>query len=1186
MYLSPTKQLIYSPSDLVLAMKSPFASWMERFAIESPNSVADIERDEDPMMLLLAAKGNSHERVFLAQLQEQHGIDNVAIVIGKSADQRFAQTLKYMKEGIPFIYQAQLQRDGFAGNADFLFKVPGKSDLGEYHYEAWDTKLSSETQPHFLIQLCCYSWMLFTAQGVMPEEAVIKLGDFTEDRFRIARYYSFFDRIKRNFLNDQANFKADLIHMPDPAYYADYGRWTTYAKTLLKTSDSLALIAGIRKSHIKKLHLNDIKTLSEFALSNKTAIKGISQSTLLKLKAQAEIQHGSKGLDKPLFKVLHAGNGKDLTALPPASMGDLFFDIEGHPLLSGGLEYLWGVSYRDTNASQGKDYAFIDWWAHTGEQEKAAFEGFIDWAYKRWQDDPSAHIYHYASYEVTAMRKLSTRHDTRMKEVAELLANDVLIDLYTIVKNGLLIGESSYSIKKVENLYRGKRTTEVANGGDSVVFYESWRELGGVEQWCNANYGYQQWQASPFTFDWNRFPELNDIRDYNIDDCESTLELVDWLRNLQEQAGIVYAPKVKADQLGKEKTERQIQSGEKKQFLKDWQKRLIDRFEADESLKNDSQAKLMIDIIGFHLRERKPKIWAYYERLEKSDEALFDDDTCLVNVVIKSRVMADGGVKFTGHFDDKQPVRKDKFGTASLRASSDKIKEVTFNEAEAGTVEFIVNSVEGAEPLSDVITLFADEPYINTDTLERRLCEVTEALFDKTLPGSIAAILGRNNPVFKGEKVHLPINRERYPEDEEYLNAIIASVRDMDESSMCIQGPPGAGKTFQAKHVIAALVQDGKRVGILSNSHSAILNLLDSLHGITGNARIAKVGGFGGNQVEFRAKYDEDDYPNYSYRPSMSFTKKEPYESFSVVGATAYAFAGDVAFDSPLDYIFLDEASQTALANLIAIAGAATNIVLMGDQMQLEQPIQGSHPENAGASALEYLLGNNSVIPDSQGIFLERSYRMHPNVLLPLSEVVYEGKLKAAPRNERQAISIKGGKLIKQSNGLLVINVEHTGNRQSSEEEATVINALIEELKGGHFTDKSGEKRRITDDDILVVAPFNMQINLLKEQINSNCAIGTIDKFQGREAPVSIISMSVSDLEESARGIDFVFDINRLNVAVSRAKALAIIVVNPGLERCKVTSLKQMEKANFFCRLLDADAQASELLETHKSYIN
>jgi predicted RecB family nuclease len=1180
MYKNNSDQLIFSPSDLVLAMRSPFASWMERLAIEAPAMISGIEKDHDPMMVLLAAKGNAHESNFLKFLQDSHGIENIAIVKNKSHHDRATETFQYMKDGYPFIYQAYLSRDNFAGSADFLVKVEGRSSLGDYHYEAWDTKLSQTTRPYFLIQLCCYSWMLESIQGMIPNEAAIVLGNLSEDRFRIARYYSFFDRLKRDFLNVQFGFCADFACMPDPAYYSDHGSWASFAKEWIEKTDSLAQIAGIRKSHIRKIRSASIETMTDFAGTDIESIKGIPNATLAKLKAQAEIQHASRRLEKPLFKILQNDNGKGLSVLPPASAFDAFFDIEGHPLFDGGLEYLWGSSYRCPNATQGKQYAFKDWWAHTPEQEKSAFEGFIDWVYDRWKNDNTMHVYHYANYEVAAMRKLSARYETRIREVAEMLANGVFVDLYKIVLNGVLIGEPRYSIKNVEHLFRGKRTTQVANGGESVIFYEMWREQGGVERWCNDANGYSAWTSNPDGFDWNQWPELKDIRDYNIDDCESTLELVDWLREQQLQAGINYMPKSDTSKSDQEKTDRQIQAADKKQALREWQQRLAERFEADEILKNDPTANLVMDLLGFHNRERKPKIWAYFERLEKPDEELFDDDTCVHNLVITEQAHTEDGVVFRGKFDIKQPVRKDKFSTGTIRGTDVRVKSVKFPESETDAViEFIADPAEIFQTESGGITLFADEPFINTETLETRLCEVAEALFDQQLPGAIQAILNREKPAFKknaglrDERTqYLPITRSRFKQDDEYLAAIIAAVEAMNNSCLCIQGPPGAGKTFTAKHIITALVRIGKRVGVMSNSHAAILNLMDALHEPTSHARIAKIGGFGSNQDTFKEKYDQEKYPNYTYRPSMSFTKKDRYDSFSVVGATAYAFASSVAIESPVDYLFVDEASQVALANLIAVAGAAKNIVLMGDQMQLEQPLQGSHPGESGMSALEYMLGNHGVIPEDMGIFLERTYRMHPAVCQPLSEVVYEGKLKSAQNNDRQRISVPDSKLIKQSHGVMVVNVEHDGNRQSSEEEAEVIGQLIAELKTGCYTDKHGETYPITDKDVMVVAPYNMQVNLLRERLGDQIAIGTIDKFQGQEAPILITSMSVSDVEESSRGLDFLFDINRLNVAISRAQALAIIVANPGLERCRVNSLEQMEKASFYSRLVAENA--------------
>jgi len=316
------------------------------------------------------------------------------------------------------------------------------------------------------------------------------------------------------------------------------------------------------------------------------------------------------------------------------------------------------------------------------------------------------------------------------------------------------------------------------------------------------------------------------------------------------------------------------------------------------------------------------------------------------------------------------------------------------------------------------------------------------------------------------------------------MDAMVNAVAAMDNTCLCIQGPPGAGKPSTAKNIIAALVRQGKRIGIMSNSHAAIINLLDkAYHTIYENFRVVKVDGVGNNQEQFREKYPVENFPNYFYRPKMVFTNKEPYSSFCVVGATAHGFANDIAFENPLDYLFVDEASQVALANLVAATGSASNFVLMGDQMQLEQPIQASHPDDAGSSALDYLLDGHAVIPENKGIFLERTYRMHPDICRPLSEVVYEGKLSAAEGNENQHIQILNPKRISKSQGILVVRVNHKGNQQSSEEEAQVISELVHELKTGFFYNKIGESSPITCQDILIVSPYNMQVNLLTARL-------------------------------------------------------------------------------------------------------
>jgi predicted RecB family nuclease len=1170
MYKNDLKGFTYSASDLVVYMRSPFDTWMTRFSLERPDLAAEIEQDEDEMMGLLAQKGNAHELAFLESLKEQYGADHVVCIMG-GREVAAEQTLEAMKAGVQVIFQGFLQRENFAGYTDFLVRCEGSSDLGDYHYEVWDTKLSKSTRPYFLLQLCCYSWMLERIQGRLPENTVVVLGDNSKDSYRVAAYYSYFQNLKKYFLEDQKSFKTDFIHRPDPMLCDPNSSWRSYAQQLLTESDSLALVANIRKTQVKQLQKMGINSLTELEQTKLGYVKGIAPETFYKLKAQASIQLASRGKEKPLYQVLKDDSGKGLSALPPHCDLDVFFDIEGDPLIEGGLEYLWGVSFHDPQGRQGNQYAFKDWWAHNQEQEQIAFEGFFDWVYSRWKQNTSMHIYHYASYEITAVRKLSTRYQTRLSEVSEMLNANVFIDLYKLVKGGLLIGEPRYSIKNVEHLFRGKRETQVASGGESVVVYEDWREGGGANEWASQDNGLTSWQQDADNFDWSPWPVLSAIRDYNIDDCESTLDLVEWLRLQQKKNEIVYKPPEQKIATEEEKNEQQINREQKREELKLRQQGLIDLFTNSETLKKDAKAELLVSLLLFYERERKPQAWSYYDRLEKTEDELFHDDTVVYGLTITHKELENNSYKCTAIYSNDQPIRTDKISSATVQGSEAKATRIKFEEVDhhESAITFNIKQDQSEVLENNPLTLFGDEMFINTDTLEMRLCDVTEAYFETgKLSGSLTALLERSAPKFKGTGNPLPVCRKRYPVDQEYLDAIIKTVHAMDNTCLCIQGPPGAGKTYTAEHVIASLVKQGKRVGIMSNSHAAIMNLLLPVASKVPNNDTVKIGGFK-TQKEFKQLFSNERYPQLFYRTGMKFTGKQPYESFAVVGATAYGFAKEEMREDPLDYLFVDEASQVAMANLVAVSGATKNIILMGDQMQLEQPVQGSHPGEAGTSALEYMLKGFSVIPEDKGVFLERTYRMHPAICKPLSDVVYEGKLSTDPSNKNQAVEVKNKQLITQSSGILIIPVEHEDNTQCSEEEVAVVQQIINELKSSFFIDKAQNKRLITTDDILVVAPYNMQVNLLKEKLVGDVKIGTIDKFQGQEAPVVIISMAVSNVEDSPRGLDFIFDIKRLNVAISRAQALAIVVGNKQLDYCRVTNLGQMKKVGFFTGLLN-----------------
>jgi len=310
---------------------------------------------------------------------------------------------------------------------------------------------------------------------------------------------------------------------------------------------------------------------------------------------------------------------------------------------------------------------------------------------------------------------------------------------------------------------------------------------------------------------------------------------------------------------------------------------------------------------------------------------------------------------------------------------------------------------------------------------------------------------------------------------------------------------------------------------------------------------------------------------------------------FELVGATAFALSDQAAVDQ-FDYLFVDEAGQVSIANLVGMAPSTKNIIVMGDQMQLSQPIQGSHPGDSGKSVLEYLLGDQQTIAPDFGIFLGITYRLHPDICRFISSAVYEDRLHSDDSTSQRHLvfSETKRKYVTRQSGILYIPVEHEGNAQGSEEEAEVIEEIIGELLQCQLRDFDKSRpaqlsnfvvtRRVQPEDILVVAPYNMQVRNLKSRHLRDRA-GTVDKFQGQEEAIVIVSMCASDGNESPRGIEFLFNKNRLNVALTRAKCLAIVVGSPALARTATSNVQNMELINLYCRIVEEGQQrAPELV--------
>jgi len=1128
-------QIVYSPSDLVTFLASPFASWMDRYYLENPDAVTPDPRSED--LILIAETGNEHEADILAQMKT--AVPGL-VEISMQDPLAFEKTQAAIAARAPIIYQAKLASGVFEGYSDFL----QLDQTGEY--VVWDTKVARSPKPYYAIQLCCYSEMLAgTFNAGLPERFGIILGTGEEVLFRVDDFINYYRRVRDSFLELQNGFTGDFADRPEPLARVNHGRWMSHADAYLDERDHLVRVAGISVGQIRKLNAAGIDRLEQLAIANGVAVKKMAEPTLKKLTAQAKLQHETRQ-DRlanpdalPRFEVLNAtgpnGEPLGLAALPAAHSADVFFDMEGYPLMLGGLEYLFGAS---TINSKTGEIEFQDWWAHDRDQEKSALEGFVDWVFARWQANPGMHIYHYAAYEVSAVRRLSTRHDTRQDEVDQLLRNKVFVDLYQIVRQGLLIGEDSYSIKSVERLYRPKRKTEVATATDSIVQYA-------------------RWMASLEPQDWNKSSILKGIRDYNEDDCKSTAELVQWLRTVGAQHNIKSIAGVDVE-------DRRTPSPDAQASI-DTAATLRD--------KEDEVSTVLADLLGYHRREAKPIHWRMFDRAEKkTDQELREDPACVEGVKRNGTAVVEKKSLLQGYtFDPSQECKlkagerstvmfkhniKPKLGLFTVDASAGELKlkatQATLNE-----------HFNGSFP--DIGTLLAYE-FVDPGEVPKALTAVSALHLAGKLHAPVAALLNRKPPK------HLKqVNAQSTAE------AAVQICNAMSGECLVIQGPPGTGKTYTASKAIVALLAAGKSVGVTSNGHKAVANLLTEC----GKATRANGTSLKGIKVA-----GEDSGPLFQDNPQLKYVSSNAkgHAAFNggIVGGTAWLFAYP-DWQDQLDFLFIDEAGQFPLANAVAVSRCAKNLVLMGDQMQLEQPIQGSHPGDAGMSVLQYALKDTEaskpdapvfhpVISSDFGLFLGESRRMHSSVCQFISESIYERRLKSHADCDRQTISIpqQDGLLVNKSTGVVFTGIQHDGNIQQSDEEVERVVAIYNELLGRDYTDKNGQTKPLTLADFLFIAPYNAQVRALQAALPADAKVGSVDKFQGQEAPVCILSMCSSYGEYGSRGLAFILDRNRINVAISRAQCLAVVVADPRISYAEAGSLEEMSLINLFCRLADS----------------
>ncbi|GAC1345152.1 MAG: TM0106 family RecB-like putative nuclease [Candidatus Dormibacteria bacterium] len=1120
-------RITLSATDLVGALACDHLVQLEleaaRGGLRRPDRV-DLELD------LLARLGARHEQSQVERLQAE-GRQVVEIADhGESLDglrRAEEETRRVMRQGADVIYQAAFFDGTWRGRADFLLRVGCPSQLGDWSYEVADAKLARRVRVSALIQMCEYSLHVERLQGFAPESMHVILGDGSRATHRVADYAAY-HRAARGRL-DATVAGACSSSYPNPVDHCRDCRWLERCEAQRRADDHLSQVARMHRDQTRRLVEAGISTTAALAEAPQTTPPPIGESSWARLRQQARLQVEERVTGVQTYELLPVDQaGLGLAGLPPPSPGDLFFDMEGDPFVEeGGLEYLFGV----TDVADGSP-RFQALWGHDRAGEKAAFEGLIDLIMARLERDPALHVYHYAAYESTALKKLMGRHATREDEVDQLLRGGVLVDLYQVVRQGVRVSKDSYSLKALEAYYMPKRNEEITDAGSSIVAYERWKDTGDSS-------------------------ELDEIAAYNQRDCESTLGLRDWLEwRRPELAAQLGRPVARPEPRDGSPSDKAVQQSAETAALVS---ALSAGLPGDPRARNPEQAVrwLLAQLLDWHRREDKSEWWAYFDRQRKTDEQLIADPEAIGGVIHLGEVGADKqSIIHRYRFDPTQEHKLDVGREPHDPRTGKRCGQITAIDNDAGMLELKrgPSLLDQPHPSSLVPATPFDSKRMR-DALRRIAARVSTEVGagDDRSYGAALELLRRRPPRLGGGGGEGPL----LGAGEDPVAAICRIVDALDHSYLAVQGPPGCGKTHTAARVIVDQVRRGRRVGVSAFTHRAIGHLLEE---------VCKVAADHGQIVRILQKCDDSQRcaaPGVQVvTDNTRICEALAAGEVDVVAGTSWLFA-DEQLDGGLDVVLIDEAGQMSLANACAIATAASNLVLLGDPQQLTQPSRGIHPVGAEASALEHVLGGRDTIPQDQGVFLGITWRMHPDVCAFISDAFYESRLESHPACARQRV---GGAGCLSGSGTRFVAVPHAGNRTWAAEEITVVAGLVDQLLTATWTRSDGASLPITLDDILVVAPYNNQVRRLAQRLPEGARVGTVDRFQGQEAAVTIYAMATSSGDDVPRNLEFLFSGNRLNVAVSRARALSIVVGSPRLLAAHCRTPEQLRLVSALCR--------------------
>ncbi|WP_255218141.1 TM0106 family RecB-like putative nuclease [Microbacterium resistens] len=1161
-----TARVVWSATDLKLAAECEFA-WARALDAKL-GRVPAVEDPEDATLRRAAELGDAHELAVLGDYVARFGtasgggpgvveLPKVSAADPDALAAVVAETERALRSDADVVFQAAFSTPEFVGFADFL----RRDDEGRWRVQ--DSKLARHARVTALMQLAAYVDQLDRLGIPRADEVDLILGDRSVSTHAVDDLLPLFHVRRARLRRIIADRRIEEAEAGAPLAWGDdrgdlqivaCGRCATCEEQVEAHRD-LLLVARMRPVQRQRLRAAGITTIDALAAASE-APEGMSTETFTALRSQARLQVAAptEPGEAPTFELVSANA---IGMLPRPSRGDLFFDFEGDPLYTEAApDAPWGLDYLFGWVDDAEQYSAL--WAHTFADEKKALLDFLAFVKLRRQTHPDLHIYHYAPYETSHLAAMAARHGVGEADVDRLLREGVFVDLYPLVLRAVRVGSRSYSIKKLEPLYMGAevRTSDVQKGDDSIVQYVQARALAAEGRTTEAD------------------AILEDLADYNRYDCVSTRRLRNWLVDLARQERVLPAPPDDPETRAYEPSPLSVALQSEAQ-------------RADEEERDGEIYRVAAAAIDYYPREAKNFWVAHFQRL-REPVSLWESTRDVLRVdpersaAVGDWEIEDGKRVLTRTIALRGELAPGSTIGVGARPFALYAVPAPFDGEFPSRVIHVPHEVEVVEVGEDALVVC--ERAVQGQTWE----ELPVALTPAAPPhvgaqqGAIEEWAGAVHAAAPGfpEDAATDVLRRIPPrtisgaplptaEDGGAADAIVRGILDLDRSYLAVQGPPGTGKTYTGSQVIARLVREhGFRVGVVAQSHAIVENLLDRVvaAGVPA-AQVAKAPKNGG----------DGDEPAYTVirKDGMAAFLGENAGRGVVVGGTAWDFANTRRVErKALDLLVIDEAGQFSLASTIAVAAAAQRLLLLGDPQQLPQVSQGAHPEPVDTSALGWVMAGRAVIDPGHGTFLARSWRMHPAVAAPVSRLSYAGRLASAPGAERRIIE-------GVEPGLHVRAVRHRGNATQSPEEAAEVVRIVADLVGRPYRDAMEDPdapaRILRTSDIIVVAPYNAQKQLIHEELSAagfgDVEVGTVDNFQGKEAVVSITSLAASSGRDAPRGPDFLLLQNRLNVAVSRAKAVAYLVHSPALLDDLPWTPEGVARLSAFARLVGADRE-------------